>query len=96
MELAEGHVHCWVLLFHLFILVLVLQQYKTYTWYYQAEESEALAARQLTAPVEAFPPVISVIVNPPSPVMSDDNDEVSFRFSEDNMNRCEHPVYICR
>ena len=93
MELAEGHVHCWVLLFQLFILV--LQQYNTYIWYYQAEESKALAARQLTVPVEAFPPVISVIVNPPSPVMSDDNDEVSLRFSEVNMNRCEHPIYIC-
>jgi diacylglycerol kinase (ATP) len=53
----------------------------------QAEESEALAAKQLILPMEAFPPVISVIVNPPSPVMSDDNDEVTLRFSEDNMNR---------
>jgi hypothetical protein len=69
--------------------------YNIYTWYYQAKESEAVAARQVTVPVEAFPPVISVIVNPPSPVMSDDNDEVSLRFSEDNMNRCEHPVYTC-
>jgi hypothetical protein len=43
-------------------------------------------------PVEPFSPMISVIVDPPSPVMSDDGDEMLLRFSEDTMNRCEQPV----
>jgi hypothetical protein len=51
-----------------------------------------LAARDTNIPVEPFPPMISVIVDPPSPVMSDDGDEMLLRFSEDTMNRREQPV----
>jgi hypothetical protein len=61
----------------------------TYLSHCQAKQREALAARQPKIPVEPFPPMISVIVNPPSPVMSDEGDEMLQRFSEDSMTKCE-------
>ncbi|XP_023710920.1 diacylglycerol kinase eta isoform X3 [Cryptotermes secundus] len=58
-----------------------------YQYHIQAKQREALAARHIKIPVKAFPPMISVIVDPPSPVMSDDGDDMLLRFSEDTMNR---------
>jgi hypothetical protein len=66
-----------------------------YLSYCQAKQREALAARQPKLPVEPFPPVISVIVNPPSPVMSDEGDEILPRFSEDSMSKCEQHMSSC-
>jgi hypothetical protein len=65
-----------------------------YLSYCQAKQREALAARQPKLPVEPFPPVISVIVNPPSPVMSDDGDEILPTFSDDSMSKCEQHVFM--